>query len=616
LCNGPAGAGPAGPGHEGRATALPAPISLAATWDTRAAWAYGKISGSEAALLGNVLIESPDVNIARTPRGGRTFESFGEDPFLTGKIAVAEIRGIQSCGVVANVKHYAANNQEDHRLTINEIIDERTLREIYLPAFEAAVKEGHVGSVMAAYNRVNGRFSCENEFLLNQVLKAEWGFDGFVTSDFGAVHSAVPCAKAGLDLEMPTGLYWGDALKKAVEAKDIPESLLDEKLIRRYRTMMRFAHWDQPPGRGPIPAANSDSAMKLGAEGVVLLKNDAHELPLEAARIRSIALIGPFAREAMTGGGGSSKVSPILTVSPAEGIQKIVGAHVSVRVDDGKDSLEAAELAKTADVAILMLGDRQTEGADHPMALSGNQDDLAAAVLEANPHTIVVLKSGGPVLMPWADRAHAIVEAWYPGEEDGNGVGAVLFGRVNPSGKLPITFPKAEADMPLRTGMQYPGVNGVVHYSEGVFVGYRWYDEKKVEPLFAFGHGLSYTTFRFGALKVSGPGPDHGVIVQFTVTNTGKRAGAEVPQVYIGLPSSARTAQPPRQLKAFGRVDLAPGQSVPVTFSIDAHSLSFWDETTHGWKVAPGKYSVSVGASSRDIRLESAFSVRPQRAYP
>jgi beta-glucosidase len=616
LCNGPAGVGLAGPGHEGKATALPAPIALAATWDTEAARTYGEICGHEAADLGNVLLESPDVNIARTPHGGRTFEGYGEDPYLDGQIAVANIQGIQSCGVIANVKHYAANNQEQDRLKINEIIGERTLREIYLPAFEASVKVGHVASLMAAYNQVNGEYNSQNDILLNQVLKKEWGFDGFVTSDFGAVHSTVPCAKAGLDLELPTGKYWGDALKQAVESKEISESSLDDKLVRRYRTMMRLGLWDKPVVQRDIPAAqDAETALKLGAEGVVLLKNEGNALPLVADKIHSLALIGPFAGEAMIGGGGSSLVKPILTVTPVEGIRKYVGQGVTIQEENGKDLAKAVDMAKAVDVVVLMLGDRQHEGQDHPIALDGNQDELARAVLAANPHTVVVLKTGGPVLMPWVDQASALVEAWYPGEEDGNVVAAVLFGKVNPSGKLPITFPKHETDTPLQTPRQYPGVDDVVHYSEGVLVGYRWYDEKKIEPLFPFGYGLSYTSFGFKDLKVSSPTADKSVTAQFTVTNTGKRAGAEVAQVYVGLPSLPNVPQPPRQLKGFQRVELSAGQSVSVTLQLDARSFSYWDEASHGWKVAPGTYTVSVGASSRELSLNDAFEIKLVPSY-
>ncbi len=610
LCNGPAGFGPAGPGHEGKATALPAPIALAATWDVDAARVYGQIAGSESAAYGNVLLEAPDINIARTPHNGRTFESFGEDPFLAGQLSVANILGIQGCGIIANVKHYAANNQEENRHKVNELIDERTLREIYLPAFEASVKEGHVGSLMAAYNKVNGQYCCENDYLLNQVLKKEWGFDGFVTSDFGAVHSTVPSALNGLDVELPTGVYFGDALKKAVTSGQVPESLLDDKLVRRFRTMMRFDLWDHQPARGDIPAEHADQALMLGAEGTVLLKNGGNLLPLNAAAIHSIVLLGPYAGRAMTGGGGSSYVRPALTVSPVEGIQKLVGAGVSVQEDDGADVNRAVALAKGADVAILMLGDRQTEGHDHPINLNSNQDELATAVLAANPRTVVVLKSGGPVLMPWADQAPAILEAWYPGEEDGAVVAAVLFGTVNPSGKLPITFPKRDADLPAQTPEQYPGVDNAAHYSEGVLVGYRWYDAKNIEPLFPFGHGLSYTKFTYGDLKVASPAADDTVKVDFTVTNTGSRPGVEVAQLYVGLPSLPGVPQPPRALKGFKRVELAPGQSARISFSLNFRSLSYWDVATHDWKVAPGAYQVFAGASSRDMRANGSFEIK------
>ena len=610
VCNGPAGVGPAGGGHEGKATALPAPIALAATWDIEAARAHGDVAGGEAVLLGNLLMEAPDINIARTPHNGRTFESFGEDPYLSARLAVADVQGIQSHPIIANVKHYAGNNQEQNRLRVNDVIDERTLRELYLPAFEAAIVEGRCASIMGAYNKVNGFYCCENDVLLNQILKGDWKFDGFVTSDFNAVHSTVPTAKAGLDLEMPTGTYWGDALKNAVNSGEVPAALIDEKLVRRFRTMMERGVWDHPPMRGPIPAGNAEIALKLGAEGIVLLKNAGGQLPLRAEAIQSLAVIGPFAARAMTGGGGSSLVSPILTVAPVEGIQRLLGGGVTVREDDGTNPTAAAAVAKAADVAILMLGDRQAEGRDHPIALSADQNALAAAVLAANPHTIVVLKSGGPVLMPWIEQAPALLEAWYPGEEDGAAVAAVLFGAVNPSGKLPITFPKRDEDLPLQTAAQYPGVGDQAQYSEGLLVGYRWYDAKQIEPLFAFGHGLSYTTFAYKDLKVAPPSKDMQVTVEFDVTNTGSRAGAEVAQVYVGLPSLPNVPQPPRQLKGFRRVALAAGQTAHVTLALDARSFSYWDAATHGWKVAPGHYTISAAASSRDIRLNQALDVK------
>ena len=609
VANGPAGVGPAGPGHEGKATALPAPIALAATWDVEAARAHGDVAGDEAVLLGNLLIESPDINIARTPHNGRTFESFGEDPFLSGRLAAAYVQGIQSHPVIANVKHYAGNNQEQNRMRVNDVIDERTLRELYLPAFEAAIVEGHSASLMGAYNKVNGAYCCENDVLLNQILKGDWKFAGFVTSDFGAVHSTGPSAKAGLDLEMPTGIYFGQALKTAVTNGEVAEALLDEKLVRRFRTMMSRGVWDQPPARGPIPPEHAAIALKLGAEGIVLLKNAGGQLPLKADAVHSLAVIGPFAAQAMTGGGGSSHVNPILTVDPVAGIQKLVGNDVKIREDDGTNVATAAAAAKAADVAILMLGDRQAEGRDHPIALSDAQNALAAAVLAANPHTIVVLKSGGPVLLPWADQAPAILEAWYPGEEDGAAVAAVLFGSVNPSGKLPITFPKRDEDLPLQTAAQYPGVQDVAQYSEGLLVGYRWYDDRKIEPLFAFGHGLSYTAFTYMNLKAAAPTGAKSVTVEFDLANTGGRAGAEVVQLYLALPSQPNVPQPPRQLKGFRRVELAAGETAHVSFTLDARALSYWDATSHGWKVAPGSYTVWAASSSRDLRLSQIASL-------
>ena len=374
--------------------------------------------------------------------------------------------------------------------------------------------------------------------------------------------------------------------------------------------MMRFGLWVKPPTHHPIPASHAEAAMKLGAEGVVLLKNDGQMLPLDPKKIHSMALIGPYVKKAMTGGVGSSEVSPILTVTPGEGIWKYVSEDATVRENDGKDPAGAASVAKAADVVILMLGDRQSEGRDHPIALDGRQDELAKAMLAANPHTVVVLKTGGPVLMPWADQAPAILEAWYPGEEDGNVVAAVLFGQVNPSGKLPITFPKHDTDTPLQTPAQYPGVDGVAHYSEGVLVGYRWYDDQKIEPLFPFGYGLSYTTFGFKDLKVSTPDADKSVTVKFTVTNTGDRAGAEVAQVYVSLPSLPNVPQPPRQLKGFQRLELKAGHSATVSIKLDARAFSYWDESGHGWKVAPGSYAVSVGNSSRNLPLNKTFEMK------
>jgi beta-glucosidase len=614
VANGPAGVGPAGDTPQKPATALPAPIALASTWDIALAKRYGVIIGKEGKDLGEDLLESPDINIARVPQNGRTFEAFGEDPYLVSQMAVAEIQGIQSQDVIANVKHYAANNQENNRSKVNVIVDERTLHEIYLPAFEASVKEGNVGSLMGAYNKVNGLYCCENTELLDHILKNDWGFKGFITSDFGAVHSSAPSALAGLDLEMPTGKYFGANLETAVESGRAPMSVIDDKLIRRFRTMMKFGLFDDARKSKPIPVRKDGvEARRFAEEGMVLLKNIGNELPLDPNGLRSIALIGPFATNAMTGGGGSSHVEPLYAISPADGIRQRVGSKVKVAVADGKNVTEAVALAKSCDVAIIMVGDAATEGRDHLLTLGGNQDELVEAIAGANPHTVLVLKTGSAILMPWVDKVPAILETWYPGEEDGNAVAAVLFGDVNPSAKLPITFPKKLADLPANTPEQYPGVDGTAHYSEGISVGYRHFDAQKIEPLFPFGYGLSYTKFVFKNLAIApekvsaSDNLERTVVVSLDVTNTGKRFGKAVLEVYVGIPSSEAIPQPPAQLKGFEKVALKPGQTRHVRLKLNARSFAYWDINTHGWKITPGTYRIMAGSSSRDFELQDSL---------
>jgi len=577
---------------------------------------YGVIIGKEALDLHDTLLEGPDINIARVPQNGRTFEAFGEDPFLVGRLSVAEIHGIQSQGEIANVKHYAANNQETDRFGINEIIDERALREIYLPAFEASIKEGHSASIMSAYPRVNGHFCSEHDELLDEILKKEWNFQGFITSDFGAVHSTVPSALATLDLEMPNGKYFGSALETAIESNQVPMSVIDDKLIRRFRTMIEYGFFDHAQTMKPIPAEKDGAeARRIAEEGMVLLKNDGNILPLDQKKLHTVAVIGPYAGKAMTGGGGSSHVIPLYTVDPLAGIQKRAGAGVTIHFNDGTNVSDAVELAKSADVAIVMVGDRESEGRDHAITLAGDQDELVEAVAASNPHTVVVLKTGSAILMPWVDKVPAILEAWYPGEEDGSAVAAVLFGDTNPSGKLPLTFPKQLSDLPASTPEQYPGVNGVVKYSEGIFVGYRHFDAKNVVPLFPFGFGLSYTSFGYKNLSISTDkislkrNSSPTLTVQFEVMNTGKRAGEEIAEVYISLPSSADVPQPPKQLKGFEKVSLKPGKTQRVRLQLDARALSYWNTAKHDWEIMPGNYQIMAGSSSRDLPLQGAFSV-------
>jgi beta-glucosidase len=622
ITNGPAGAGPDGAGAQRPATALPAPIALAATWDLQLARRYGEIAGSESRLLGNDLLEAPTINIARVPQNGRTFEGYGEDPFLAGQLSVQVIQGIQSQGIIANVKHFAANNQETDRFTVDELIDERTLREIYLPAFEVSIHQGNSASVMCAYPKVNGFFSCENEVLLTTILRNDWHFDGFITSDFGAVHSTVPSALAGLDLEMPTGKYFDNELKAAVQSGQVAQSVIDDKLIRRFKKMIQFGMFDAQPPSQPIPAKeNGLDARQIAENGMVLLKNSADTLPLDASRLKSIALIGPFAGKAVTGGGGSSHVIPLYTVDPVEGMRGRAGSAINVSFADGSDAQSAAAIAKSADVAIVMIGELEAEGHDHPITLSADQDRLVEAVAAANPRTTVVLKSGSAVLMPWEEKVPAILEAWYPGEEDGNAVAAVLFGDVNPSGKLPLSFPKDLADVAANTPAQYPGIEKTARYSEGVFVGYRHFDRQNIAPLFPFGHGLSYTAFAYSNLHISQnvvraeilaapQGPSlPPITVSCDVVNRGAVEGAEVIQLYIGMPGESGVPQPPKQLKGFQKVQLKPGQAAHIRIPLDARAFSYWDVGRHGWTLAPGKYSIMLGSSSRDIRLQSSIEI-------
>jgi beta-glucosidase len=618
ITNGPAGVGNGGPGHEGSATAMPAPISLAATWDPELALLYGKIMGLEARNLANELLEAPDINIARVPQGGRVFEAFGEDPYLAGRLSISEIVGIQSQHVIANVKHFAANNQEEGRHNMNEAIGERALREIYLPAFEASVKEGHPASLMCAYPAVNGAFSCESEFLLRQVLRQEWGFRGFVTPDYVAVHNMVPAVLAGLDVDAlrgEEGHFSAKDMKAAIDSGKVTMAALDDMLIRRYRAMIELGVFDRPATLQPVPEKQDGvDARRIAVQGMVLLKNQGGTLPFDPATLHSVALIGPYAVKASTGGGGSSSVRAVYTVAPLKGLEDRLGPKVPVVLADGADLAKAAEVAKSAEVAIVMVGDHESEGHDHGIALDGNQDRIIEAVVAANPHTVVVLKSGSAILMPWLDKVPAILEAWYPGEEDGNAVAAVLLGDVNPSGKLPLTFPRSASDTPATAPADYPGdanVDGydrVAHYTEDIFVGYRWYDAKSIEPLFPFGFGLSYTRFSFGKLTLSAsqfPADNSSatLAVDFEVTNAGKRAGAEVAQLYIGKPSSSAIPEPPKELAGFQKVDLQPGQTRRVHLMLDARSLSHWDTATHSWKIAAGTYRIMVGSSSRDIKL-------------
>jgi beta-glucosidase len=614
-------------------TAYPDGIAQAATWDVGLVRSLGQALGTEAVAKGVNVVLAPGVNIARTPLGGRNFEYAGEDPYLAGQTAAAVVRGLQSRRVVATVKHFLLNDQEAARDTMSSDASERTLQEIYLPPFEAAVRQGGAGAVMCSYNRVNGSYGCENPALLRGLLKQQLGFTGWVVSDFKATHSTVASAQAGLDMEMPTAQYFGSALASAVRAGRVPAATLDGMVRRVLTTMFRLGLVDHPPltGRGGVTATTGSSlavARRVAQDGTVLLKNDA-VLPLSAASKR-IAVIGSAAspagaRQASQGYGSGhvpqfayhAGVSDPLAAITARAARN--GSTVSYA--DGSAPAKALLAAATSDVAVVFVNDVEVEGADRldlkprsgSCSLTGasscsysrvDQDALVSAVAAVSPRTVVVLQSGGPVEMPWLDSVGAVVENWYPGQVDGDALAPLLFGDGNFSGKLPVTFPVRLSDGPVTTPQQYPGVadaRGVPHavYSEGLLVGYRWYDAKAVAPLFAFGHGLSYTTFRYSGLSVL-PTPS-GVSVRFTVTNSGRRAGAEVAQVYVSSPATA--GEPPKQLKGFRKVTLGPGRSATVTVPLEPRAFAVWSTSRHAWTVLPGCYSVRVGGSSQQLPL-------------
>jgi beta-glucosidase len=636
ITNGPVGLGGGDCSPQDKATALPVALGLAASFDQDLAYAYGNLMGGEARTLGLHELEAPGINLARLGENGRNFEYMGEDPYLAGVLASKEIQGIQDNDIIAMSKHYVLNDQEQNRGSVNVNIAENVLHELYLLPFEMSVKDGNVGSIMCSYNRVGGTYACENEYLLNTVLRDQWGFKGYVQSDFGATHSTAPALNAGLDFEMQSNRFFNDvAIKAALDNKSLTIETINQALDRRYVQMFKYGIFDRPIVRGTIDAeTNGSQAREIAEQTAVLLKNEGNLLPLDSS-VDSIALIGKgtFVDAAVAGGGGSSRVIPLYTVAPLQGLQNALvklgsdATITKVTVATDNSNLDAAvAAAKDADVVILMAGVVTSEGRDRPsLALPDNQDAMISAISEANEKTALVLKDGDPVLMPWVNEVPAILEAWNPGQEDGNVVANLLFGLANPSGKLPVTYPVSKADTPTSTADRYPGINqGVldsngreipqVYYSEGLEMGYRWYDAQGIKPLFAFGYGLSYTDFENSKLVVTPKTTDgtKPIKVSFFVQNTGEVAGAEVPQVYLGLPENAN--QPPKRLVGFEKIWLKPGEKKHVSITIDPsatnHPLSIWDANTDAWKTLDGSYKVYVGNSSDKITLTDSITVR------
>lgn len=622
--------------HVGPATALPSAIASAAGWDTTAAYSYGQVIGTELSDYGiNVNLGGNVNNTGREPRDGRTFETKGEDPILAGKINAAHLRAIQAQHVMADIKHFAFNDQETGRDTANAIIDDRGGRESDLLAFEIGVKDANVQSVMCSYNLTNSTYDCENPYLLNQVLKGDWAFPGFVMSDWWAMHSTAAAANAGLDQEQPNEQYFS-ALGTAIQEGQVPQSRLDNMVHRILRGMFEVGIFDFPQTIQPIPeAADAAIAQQLEENGAVLLKNAKAQLPLSAG-VKSIAVIGSHADIGVLSGGGSAQVTPAGgeftegypcppcwaqvvwdLSSPMQAIEAMVPG-ATVRFDDGTDATSAAVLAASSQVAIVFVSQWESEGMDVPSlnltdvihASPIDQDALVSAVAAANPNTIVVIESGGAIVMPWLGQVNAVLEAWYPGQSGGAAIADLLFGKTNPSGKLPITFPASVDQLPRPNIPQPPDstTRFPVNYVEGLNVGYKWYEENQLTPLFPFGYGLSYTTFAFSNAAVvnnlsSTSSPNFQVT--FTLTNTGAVAGAEVGQVYLGLPAS--TNEPPRRLVGWQKITLQPGVSQNVTIEVDendsSHPLSYWNTSSGAWTVAPGEYTVYLGDSSSAASL-------------
>ena len=643
-------------------TAFPALINLAATWDKEMSLLYGRSIGEEARYRKKDILLGPGINICRTPLNGRNFEYMGEDPYLAGQMVVPYVKGVQENGVAACVKHYAVNNQEFQRTQSNSVVDDRTLYEIYLPAFKAAVQEGNAWAIMGSYNLYNGQFNCHNKKLLVDILKGEWGFDGVVVSDWGGCRDDEEAVLNGLDIEMGTwtnGLtgaasdgyrnyHMADPYLKGLREGTYTTKELDDKVRRILRTIFRTSMRPEPNyGRFVCPE-HYQAARDISAAGVVLLKNDNNTLPLNVPEGGKILLVGENVVKKMVVGGGSSNLKTAYEVNPLEGIQNAYGDKAEVvwargyvgdtstsynAVDTGQDLTdnrspevliaEAVEAAKDADYVIFVGGLNKSAHQDNEstdrlqITLPYGQEKVIEALAEVAKNLVVVNISGSAVAMPWADKVGAIVQGWYGGTETGNALADVLTGKVNPSGRLPFSVPFCYEDGPIKTERQYPGIKEPgdqywqTHYDEGVYVGYRWYDTKEIPVQFPFGHGLSYTTFEYSNAKAAKPSMTaSGTLkVSVDVANTGDYDGAEVVQLYIADPE-ASVDRPAKELKGFEKVFLKAGQKKTVTFEIDAEDLSWFDADKHEWVAEPGEFQALFARSAGDIRTMVSFQLK------
>lgn len=643
--------------------AFPALTCLAATWNPERALLYGKSIGEEARYRNKTVLLGPGVNIYRSPLNGRNFEYMGEDPYLAGKMVVPYIQGVQQNGVAACVKHYALNNQEVNRHTTNVIVDDRALHEIYLPAFKAAVQEGKAWAIMGSYNLYKDQHGCHNQYLLNDILKGDWGFDGVVVSDWGGVHNTQEAVTNGLDMEFGSwtnGLsngasnaydnyYLADPYLQLIREGKVGTKELDDKVRRILRLAYRTNMDRNRPYGSLCSEAHFAAARQIGEEGIVLLQNKNNVLPIDLNRAKKIAVIGENAVKMMTVGGGSSSLKVKYELSPLDGIRKRVSDKAEVvyargyvgdpsgeynGVKSGQDLednrspeeliAEAVAVAREADYVIFIGGlnksaHQDCEDADRKeLGLSYGQDQVITALAQANKNLILVNISGNAIAMPWVKDVPAIVQAWYLGSEAGNAIASVLVGDVNPSGKLPFTFPVSLQDVGAHRLGEYPGTprndgSNIVDekYNESIFVGYRWADKQKVKPLFSFGHGLSYTTFEYGKITADKKTITKNEPITFTLTvkNTGNREGAEVVQLYVSDKKSS-LPRPVKELKGFQKVYLQPGKMKQISFTIGTDALSFFNDGKHEWVAEPGQFEALVGASSTDIRNKVAFELK------
>ena len=618
------------------ATLLPSVIGMASSWDPAMGHLYGSVIGRELRDEGYNMSIGGGVDLIREPRNGRNFEYASEDPVLAGTMVGELAMGVQSNQIMGDIKHYVLNDQETGRNTLNAVLNRRAMQETDLLAFQIAIGMAKPAGVMCSYNRVNGDFACENDYTLNEVLKKDWGFKGFVLSDWSGTHSTVKAALAGLDMEQPGDEYFGAPLKAAVQDGKVPEARLDDMVHRIVRSMFANGVIDHPPVERVVdPFQGRDDAKKIEEESIVLLKNEGGVLPLTAG-VKSIAVIGGHANEGVMSGGGSAQVDapgglpggskwgePVyFPSSPLRYLKEQAGSDAVVSFDAGTDVEQAAKAAAKAQVAIVFVTQWMSEGMDRPtLSLPNKQDGLVEAVVKANPNTIVVLETGGPVSMPWSAKVKGIVETWFPGIGGGEAIANVLYGRVNASGKLPVTFAEKDSDLPhphvsgLTEATGNNGMDGAARHGheaknftvdynvEGILVGYKWFEVKDKTPLFPFGFGLSYTSFAYSGLKVT---PDASS-ASFEVKNTGTRSGDEIAEVYVTLPKSA--GEPFRKLVGFKRVPVPAGESEMVTVPIDPLYLKVFSTEKNGWEMLGGEYKIEVGGSSAELPLKEEVSL-------